>query len=160
MEENKKVYIRGCKDRANEIKDILTRLGTNTAECSCNNDHFIYFINHDNEISVALVGSEVAKIIMDNYKEIKLPRRQWKDGDILISNGEPKYYAVFKEYKEFHSFGAYFVLINKTAYFNTSASVGGYHLASEEELENLPPLFCLLMGELNEAGLCLPRKVE
>ena len=29
----------------------------------------------------------------------------------------------------------------------------------EEEIKNLPPLFCLLMSALNNAGLCLPKKV-
>lgn len=161
MKDKQKIFIIGNKYRGDEIKDILTGLGAHpVTDVSCNDDRFIYFINHENEISVALVGSEVAKIIMDNYKEIKLPQQPWWYGDILIDDSEPKSYAVFKEYKKYHTFGAYFILINKTAYFDTSASVETFHLASEEELKNLPRLFRLLRDALNVDDLCLPKKVE
>lgn len=161
MEEKKKVFIRGNKYRGDEIKDILTGLGATTEYVSCDNDDYIYFITHENEISIALIGSEVARIIMDNYKEIELPQQPWKDGDILVDDSEPKSYAVFKEYnKEFNAFRTYFILNNKTAYFDTPANVGHYHLASKEEIESLSMLFCFLMGRLNEIGLCLPKKVE
>lgn len=160
MEEKKKVFIRGLKGRGNEVIDILTKLGAiNTVSRYNDNGDYIYFINHRNEISCALIDSEVGAIVMDNYKEIELTPLPWKNGDILIDDSEPKSYAVFKEYKEFHAFRAYFVLNNKTAYFDTPANVGHYHLASEEEIKNLPPLFSLLMGALNEVGLCLPKEV-
>ena len=45
MKDNQKIYIRGNKERWNEIKDILTGLGATPAECSCD-DNFIYFINN------------------------------------------------------------------------------------------------------------------
>lgn len=160
MKDNQKIYIIGDKNRGNEVKDILTGLGAHAlTDISCNNDRFIYFINHDNEISVALVGSEVARIIMDNYKKIELPSQQWKDGDVLVNNNYSSSYAVFKKYNDNGTFKTYFAFDNKTAYFDTSAQVELYHLASEEEIKNLPPLFCLLMSALNNAGLCLPKKV-
>lgn len=163
MEEKKKVYVRGRKGRGSEIHGILTGLGATDAHgMRCENEDAIYFINHKNKISCADTISEVALIIMDNYKEIELPQRQqpWKDGDILVNDRYTHYcYAVFKKYKDNDTFEAYFFLDGKTALFNNTAYVGGYHLASEEEIKNFPPLFCLLMCALNEAGLCLPKKV-
>ena len=166
MEEKKRVYIRGNKYRRDEIKDILTGLGASTEYVSCNNDNYIYFITHENEISIALIGSEVGRIIMDNYKEIELPQqpwkqwKEWKDGDILIDDRDPKRYAVFKEHVKGLAFRAYFVLLDKTAYFDTLANARHFHLASEEEVENLPSLFGLLIGALNDAYLHFPKKVE
>lgn len=161
MKESQKIYIRGCKDRGDEVKDILTGIGaTSVIDIKCDNDHFIYFINHDNEISVALVGSEVAKIIMDNYKEVKFPQRQWNDGYILVNDRHTHCYAVFKKYKDNDTFEAYFILENKDAYFDATASVEHYRLANAKELEGLPNLFVFLMGALNEAGLCLPKKAK
>lgn len=160
MEENKKVYIRGRKDRGDEIKDILTGLGAHpVTDVSCNNDRFIYFINHENEISVALIDSEVARIIMDNYKEIELPRRLWKDGDVLVNNNYPGCYAVFKKYNVNGTFEAYFTLGGKTAIFDATAYVEGFHFASKEELKEVPCIFTFLIGALNKAGHCLPKKV-
>ena len=159
MEEKKKVFIRGQKGRGDEIKGILTGLGAEAADISCNEDDCIYFIDHENVIYVTLIDSELAQVIMDNYKEIELTPLPWKDGDILIDDNYPKSYAVFKEYNEGHTFGAYFILINKTAFFNTSALAETFHRATTEELKTVPRLFVLLMGALNEAGLCLPKKV-
>lgn len=166
MEEKKKVFIRGNKYRGDEIRDILTGLGASTEYVSCDNDDYIYFITHENEISIAVIGSEVARIIMDNYKEIELPQqpwkewKEWKDGDILIDNGYPKDYAVFRKYNNDDTFEAYFILEGKMAHFDATAYVEDYHLANTKEIEGLPLLFTFLMGALNEVGLCLPKKVE
>lgn len=162
MEEKKKVFIRSCIGRGSEVINTLKGLGaTKIIEISGEAKDTIYFIDHDNHITCALVDSELGAIIMDNYKEIKLPQRQeWKEGDILIDDSDPKSYAVFKEYNKDHTFGAYFILINKTAYFNTSALAETFHRATTEELKTVPRLFVLLMGALNEAGLCLPKEVE
>lgn len=161
MEENKKVFIRGRKGREQEVIDILTGLGANAPKYEyADSDDYLYFINHDNEIGVALINSEVGDIIMDNYKEITLTRRRWKDGDALVNNKFSGCYAVFKNYNNDGTFEAYFSLDQKTANFDTAAFVEGYHLASEEELKAAPLLFTFLMGALNEAGLCLPKKVE
>ena len=160
MEENKKVFIRGRKGREKEVVDILTGLGANAPKYEYGNgDDYLYFINHNNEIGVALINSEVGAIIMDNYKEVELrPQKAWEDGDILIDNSNPKCYAVFKKYNDSGIFEAYFVLAEKTAGFDTLLQTEFYHLASEEEVKNLSPLFCFLMGRLNEYGQCLPKK--
>jgi len=161
MEEKKKVFIRGLKGRGNEVIDILTKLGAiNTVSRYNDNSDYIYFINHRNEISCALVNSEMGAIIMDNYKEIALPRGRWKDGDVLVNNKFSGCYAVFKKYNNDGTFEVYFTLDQKTAHFDTAAFVEAFHLATTAEIENLPLLFCFLMGRLNEAGLCLPKNVE
>lgn len=161
MEKKKKVFIRGRKGRGSTVIDILTEFGaTKTMEISGEAKDTIYFIDHDNNIACALVNSEMGAIIMDNYKEIALPRRRWKDGDALVNNKFSGCYAVFKKYNNDGTFEAYFTLDQKTAHFDTVAFVEAFHLASEEELGVAPRLFVFLMGRLNEAGLCLPKKVE
>ena len=145
MEEKQKVYVRGRKGREKEVVDILTGLGANAPKYEYgNSDDYLYFINHNNEIGVALIGSEVGAIIMDNYKEIELPQRQWNDGDILICNRYPNCYAVFKKYIDNNTFEAYFILDNKDAHFDATASVEHYRLANTKEIKGLPRLFSIV----------------
>lgn len=102
MEEKKKVFIRGRKDRGQEVIDILTGLGaTNANDINCENKDYIYFIDHRNKISYAYIDSELGGVVMDNYREIELPKQLWKDGDILITDKYGTCYAVFKIQK-FH----------------------------------------------------------
>ena len=160
MEEKKKVFVRGLKGRGSEVVDTLIGLGAiNTVSRYNDNGDYIYFINHRNEISCALIDSEVGAIIMDNYKEIKLSRQQWKDGDILVCSRYPNCYAVFKKYDVNDTFDAYLIFDNKNAYFDATAFAEAYHRASTQELKSAPRIFTFLMGALNEAGLCLPKEV-
>lgn len=161
MEEKKKIFIRGCKGRGDEVKKILTELGaTPVTDIEYDNDYFVYFINHKNEISFAMVDSEVGALVMDNYKEIELPSQQWKDGNILINNNRPNCYAVFKKYFVNGTFDAYFTLENKTAYFDATESVEFYHLANAEEMRKAPMLFYILLNNLDAGRRCLPiRKI-
>ena len=154
MEEKKKVFIRGCKGRGHEVQEILARLGATVTHTSCDNDRFVYFINHKNEITCALIDSEVGNIIMDNYKEIELPHQQWNDGDILVCNRYPNCYAVFKKYIDNNTFEAYFIYDNKNVYFDATAFSEAYRLARAKDVEGLPRLFSYLMAYLNDAGLC------
>jgi hypothetical protein len=87
MEEKKKVWIRGRKGRGSEIKKILKGLGAKVYGLDCNEDDSIYFIDHENGIGVTFTDSELAQVIMDNYREIELPRQEWKDGDVLLCDG-------------------------------------------------------------------------
>lgn len=157
MEEKKKVFIRGCKGRGSEVIDILTKLGATETIDGCNNDDCIYFINHHNTITCALIDSEVGNIIMDNYKEIELSQRQWHDGDILVCKRYPNCYAVFKKYDVNDTFDAYFIYDNKNTYLDATAFAEAYRLASAKDIEGLPRLFSYLMAYLNDAGLCLPK---
>ena len=81
MEEKKKVWIRCRKGRGSEIKKILKGLGAKVYGLDCNEDDCIYFIDHENGIGVTFSDSETAQIIMDNYREIELPRQDRKDGE-------------------------------------------------------------------------------
>ena len=136
MEEKKKVWIRGRKGCGKEIVKILEELGaTNVGKIGCENEDAIYFIDHENRISCRLRGSEIEHIIMDNYKEIKLPEQEWKDGDVLICNKWPGQCAVFKKYREDGVFETYLTFDDDGISFNATAPVEIYHLASGKELE-------------------------
>ena len=82
-----------------------------------------------------LAGSETESIIMDNYREIKLPRQEWKDGDVLICDKWPGQCAVFKKYREDGVFETYLTFDDGGISFNATAPVELYHLASGKELE-------------------------
>ena len=152
MEEKKKVWIRGCKCRWNEIKDILTGLGATATHESFSDDNFIYFINHNNKISIALVSSEVGAIIIDNYKEIQLPQKQWKDGDVLICDKWPGQCAVFKKYREDDVFEAYLIFDDDGISFNATAPVELYRLPNEKELEDAAKMFYTVGRKLFEVS--------
>lgn len=160
MEEKKKVYIRGCEGHGQEVKDILAGLGATYAdEFDYDNDEYIYFINHRNEIICAIVGSEIAFIIMDNYKEIVLPRRQWKNGDILVHERWPYRYAVFKKYKDNDTFEAYLIhLKNLMVCIDTLESVECYHLASAEEIRKVSKSLYAFLNNLEALRKCLSKK--
>ena len=97
MKDEQKVWIRGVEGRGDEILKVLTDLGADKCTFLDGNDSSsIYFIGHNEKIHYALRSCETAKVIMDNYKEIKLPE-QWKDGDIIINNDGTDY-KVFWEY--------------------------------------------------------------
>ena len=118
---------------------ILEELGaTNVGKIGCENEDAIYFIDHENRISCRLRGSEIEHIIMDNYKEIKLPEQEWKDGDVLICDKWPGQCAVFKKYREDDVFEAYLIIDDGGISFNATAPVELYHLASGKELRSLP----------------------
>lgn len=83
MKDSQKVYIKGVPDRGEEVIKALTDLGGKTNNLNGSIKDWIYFIDHDDSINFAHLSSETAKIIMNNYKEVKLPEK-WRDGDILI----------------------------------------------------------------------------
>ena len=136
MEEKKKVWIRGRKGCGKEIVKVLEVLGaTNPLEMACEDEDTIYFIDHKNRIFCVLAGSEAESIIMDNYREIKLPEQEWKDGDVLICDKWPGQCAVFKKYREDGVFETYLTFDDGGISFNATAPVEFYHLASGKELE-------------------------
>lgn len=97
MKEEWKVYIKGVQGRGKEVIKVLTELGGKKGEYfSGNGNHYVYFITHTGEINNESIYTEKALIIMDNYRELKLPE-QWKDGDILIANNGTCY-KIFLEY--------------------------------------------------------------
>lgn len=84
----------------------LTDLGAeNRDSCDGKDPKMLYFLNHSHGITRALLDSEVGRIIMDNYREIRLPE-QWKDGDLLAGGGG-NLFAVFSHKDKDFSFVAY-----------------------------------------------------
>lgn len=153
MDEKKKVWIRGRKGRGSEIKGILTGLGAKAAGIICEDGDCIYFINHDNEIDcVPGFSTELAQIIMDNYREVELPAEQWKDGDVLICDKWPGQYAVFKKYREDGVFETYLIFDDGGISFNATAPVELYHLASGKELEDATKMFYAACRKLFEVS--------
>ena len=153
MEEKKKVWIRGRKGCGKEIVKILEELGaTNVGKIGCENEDAIYFIDHENRISCRLRGSEIEHIIMDNYKEIKLPEQEWKDGDVLICDKWPGQCAVFKKYLEDGAFETYLTFDDDGISFNATAPVELYHLASGKELEVAAKMSITLARKILEAS--------
>lgn len=159
MEEKKKVYVRGRKGREKEVIDILTGLGANAPKYEYgNSDDYLYFINHNNEIGVALINSEVGAIIMDNYKEVELPPMpSWEDGDILTFDFTDcsGVYAVFKKYTENDTFESY-ILINKDDMrLGVSCPTGAYRLANEVEKEDFRRRYSFMKSNLEAATAVL-----
>lgn len=138
MKEEWKVYIKGVPNRGDEIIKILTNLGANN---DYNYDgyasnYFIYFINHEGNISSAPINSEPAKIIMDNYREIKLPEK-WKDGDLLVchmlSGNRYAVYSNDSELMKCNTIITYANVDNHTYGVNVLFDKEDFTLASDEE---------------------------
>ena len=95
MEEKQRVFIRGVEGRGKEVIKMLEDLGGKNYLLDGNDPEFIFFISHNGEISLMLPGSELGKIIMDNYRQLHLPD-QWKDGDVLSNVEFDDCFAVCK----------------------------------------------------------------
>lgn len=164
MKDKQKIFIRGRKGRGSEIVKILTELGAKPMKDSYDRDDCVYFIDHDNEIGCAPLCCEVARLVVDNYKEIELPERKWKDGDILAFNiNHGVYcigvYAVFKKYAENDTFESYILIDDEYMRFGISFPTRDYHLANEVEKEDFSKKYNYMMSHLKAAGLCLPKEV-
>jgi len=158
MEEKKKVFIKGREGREQEVIDILAELGANAPKSElADSDGYLYFINHYNEIGVALINSEVGAIIMDNYKEIELPPSlSWKEGDILTTDKYWGCYAVFKSYINDETFAANFLIFDEEMRFGLiTLSTASYRLANEKEKEVFHRQYSRLWSNLKAANTVL-----
>lgn len=95
MKEEWKVFIRGNKDRGEEVIKALTDLGGKGDVLNGLNKDCIYFIDHDGIMDFAYLVSETAQIIMDNYTELHLPEK-WKDGDVLVDRHDSQIMALYE----------------------------------------------------------------
>lgn len=97
MEKKQRVFIKGVPGRGDEVKQALINLGGyvvrdyNYTVSDC-----LYYINHNEEIRCTEKTTEIGKIIMDNYKEIKLSG-QWSDGDILVRKDNNNLFCVYQK---------------------------------------------------------------
>lgn len=137
MREDLKVYIKGMPGRGKEVIKILTDLGGKESNSYLTgaNKRGIYYIQHNLMISFAAMNTEMSKIIMDNYKEIKLPE-QWKNGDILYSDTD-KEFAVFKDKWKLDSdkFLAYFATCHGGYLTLQAIRRRGFRLTTKLEVE-------------------------
>ena len=115
---------------------------------------------HDSVARKDYVEVSKSKFISEITKFKQLLRKPWHDGDILVCKRYPNCYAVFKRYDVNDTFDAYFIYDNKNIYLDATAFTEAYRLASAKDTEGLPRLFSYLMKYLNDAGLCLPKKIE
>lgn len=138
MKKEWKVYIKGVEDRGDEVFEALKELGAQdtTSLTGGYDEKIIYYINHSGFIDYVGDYSETAKIIMDNYREIKLPEK-WKDGDIIFS---PKF-ETFAVYKYDDITRVYF-RVTKTDIISypTRALKENYRLATPKEIEHFHEL--------------------
>lgn len=73
MREDLKVYIKGVRGRGEEVKQALINLGGYAVrDYYYDVSNYLYYINPNEEIRCTKKTTEIGKIIMDNYKEIKL----------------------------------------------------------------------------------------
>lgn len=141
------MYIKGVSGRGDEVIKALKNLGAKDGLFinSGSNDNFIYFIDHKGEIDYEYLDTEPAQIIMDNYREIKLP--EWKDGDILIKN-DGTCYKIFSEYvsHDITSFYAYSISISINGTISKASdgivvcNIKNYRLTTSEEKVNFHKL--------------------
>lgn len=95
MKQEQKVYILGVEGRGAEvIKMLEDRGGKLYGQIDGEDRDLIYSISHNGDVFSALCDSEICQIIMDNYREIKLP--EWKDGDVLTNFESNDCFAVYK----------------------------------------------------------------
>lgn len=137
MEKRQRVFIKGAPGRSKEVIKALIDLGG----CGCytggNKDNTIYYINHSGIIAHANIYEEIAKIIMDDYNEIKLPpEKQWRDGDILFSEAVNEFTVFEAEHIHYpDKFFSYLSICNGLCSTHQLIHKRDFRLATESEIE-------------------------
>ena len=135
----KNVFIRGSISRGEEVIKALSDLGGLNNYCFDGSGvDRIYFINHAGFIDYEEEYRELAKIIIDCYKEITRPE-QWKDGDILIDKiiGEFSIFCHYA-YNSKDRFLSYVSTTHQPSFeLNKIATSCVYRKATEEEINKL-----------------------
>lgn len=136
MEKRQRVFIKGVQGRDEEIIKALEDCG---GYCHPHyigdKDNVIYYINHSGIIDHAKIYEEIARIIMDDYYEIKLPEKQWKDGDILFSETDNEF-AVFEvEHINSNKFFSYLSTCYAGYLTHQDIPKRDFRLATESEIE-------------------------
>ena len=142
MKEEWKVYIKGVPNRGNEVIKKLEKQGGINCQLDGEDSKYLYYITHKGSISLALIDSEFGRIIMDNYKEIKVSDR-WKTGDILVSDKDSNKFYIFDRHANDGGIFVYFEIIksstdNVPLKLNYISHIGHYipcHKANDKELK-------------------------
>lgn len=137
MKEEWKVYIKSVSGRGDEVIKMLEDLGAkNSFDYEGNKLEALYYIWHDGSIHVELIDNEYGQIIMDNYRELKLPEK-WKDGDLIVCHMlSGNKYAVYSDDSELMTFNniiTYADVDNHTYGVNGLFDKEDFTLASDKE---------------------------
>ena len=115
--ENMRVWIRGNKERGEEVIKALTDLGAkNNFKHHVWNEDAIFFIDKNNEVDSTVKESTLAAFIANFYKEIKLPYKP-KDKELVWAWDENFHFGkmlMFYDSKNRRSFNT--VLGNRIGY--------------------------------------------
>lgn len=135
MTNEQRVFVRGVKGRGSEVIKTLEDLGGKKPPFDIGGDpDYIYYISHEGDIGCRLYESEVGKIIMDFYREIKLPE-QWYDGDILFSEADNEFAVFEEEYKiDSDKFLSYLATCFKGYLTYQAIRRGDFRLATKSEV--------------------------
>ena len=115
--ENMRVWIRGNKERGEEVIRALTDLGAkNINKRSGECEDAIYSVDKHNKIDCLSTDSDIASLVVNFYKEIKLPWKP-KDKELVWAWDENFHFGkmlMFYDSKNRRSFNT--VLGNRTGY--------------------------------------------
>lgn len=141
MKEEQKIYIRGSKNRPNDVRTILEQHGGKVRkEINFTHEDCIYYIGYDgvvhytSDIDYIPEISELYKMITEYYHEVKLPNPSecWERGDILVSNNNTNEFFVFDRYaKDGKSIFIYLDIIKNSI---------GVKVSSIDDIYNFIPL--------------------
>ena len=138
MKNKQNVWIRGVEGRGEEVLNALKALGgklLRNTQLSGGDDDYIYIIDHESFIAAVYIKGEIAKIIMDCYREIKLSEH-WKDGTVLFSPLH-RTFAVCTE-EEDAQWGdvmVHFILNENEIEYNLAIKKSEYRIANKKELK-------------------------
>lgn len=148
MKKEQKKYIRGSKDRPNDVRKILEHYTGKVSGIMNFTLNGIYFINHNGIIDYTPKGSELSQMITEYYHEVKLPSNLgcWKSGDILVNDKNPNEFYVFNMFTKNSEIFIYLrVTKSPTAYKASDISISDIctfipsyttcHKANDKELK-------------------------
>lgn len=104
MKDCQKVYIRGVKNRGDEVIETLKKLGGINRKSLGGGDKYAYYYINPKGVIDYVYEHEYSPdylLVKEFYKEIELPeRKKWKDGDLLVRSHEGiKEYIVYSDEK-------------------------------------------------------------
>lgn len=142
MKEEWKVYIKGVPGRGDEVRQALIDLGGKVYHYfNYDVPGYLYFMNHHGEIKYTEESCDIGKIIMDCYRELRLPEK-WKDGDVLISK-DGVFFCIFRRYEPDSFFSASLEVSDNICNEYSKGLfcfVGCYRLATPAEVERFHEL--------------------
>lgn len=136
MEDRQRVFVRGVEGRGDEVLKMLEEHGGENYHLDGADPEYLYYINHEGSISLALLDSEFGKIIMDNYTELSLPEN-WKDGDVLVDRHDSQIMVLYEfvSDKEADLFNAHIRLNGDMIILHSLEVRKRFRIATDQEIE-------------------------